>query len=102
MTIDRRSLTALLPRLAVLLATCSLGAALAQTPKTIRLMVGFPPGGGTDAIARILAEKLKDELGASVIVENKPGASGAIGSRDVARSEPDGHTLVLVPGIISH
>ena len=53
-------------------------AAVAQPAKTVRILVGFPPGGGTDAIARTLAEKLKDELGTSVIVENRPGAGGQI------------------------
>ena len=57
---------------------CSLSLAFAQPLKPIKILVGFPPGGGTDAAARILAEKLKDELGVSVIVENKPGAGGQI------------------------
>ncbi len=68
--------------LALATALAATGAsAFAQAGKTIRLLVGFPPGGGTDAIARLLAEKLKDELGASVIVENKPGAGGQLAAQ---------------------
>ena len=53
------------------------GLAQAQQPPVIKLLVGFPPGGGTDAIARTLAEKLKDQLGTTVIVENRAGADGS-------------------------
>ena len=72
-------------------------AALAQSfpSRPIRIVVPYPAGGPTDALARILASELQKSLGGSAIVENKPGASGAIGSREVARAEPDGHTLVL-------
>jgi tripartite-type tricarboxylate transporter receptor subunit TctC len=69
-------------------------AALAQG-KTVRLLVGFPAGGGTDAIARLLAEKLKDELGASVIVENRAGAGGQIAAQELKRAAPDGTTFFL-------
>lgn len=48
---------------------------------TVKLLVGFPPGGGTDAIARILAEKLKDQLGTTVVVENKSGAGGQLAAQ---------------------
>ena len=58
--------------------TCVLGLAQAQSQPTTRILVGFPPGGGTDAIARILAERLKDELGHPVVVDNKPGAGGQL------------------------
>jgi tripartite-type tricarboxylate transporter receptor subunit TctC len=65
-----------------------------QTARPIRLVVPYPPGGPLDAIARILAEKVKDSLG-SVIVENRPGAGGNLGADLVARAAPDGHTIVM-------
>ena len=68
MTFSRRGLLSRLTRTVLALAAVgALGVASAQTPKTIKLMVGFPPGGGTDAIARILAERLKDEMGVPVL-----------------------------------
>ncbi|MFC7411574.1 Bug family tripartite tricarboxylate transporter substrate binding protein [Hydrogenophaga atypica] len=88
------------------LLRCALGATLvaatlmgnlahAQSGKTIKLMVGFPPGGGTDAIARILAEPLKDALGATVVVDNKPGAGGQIAAQALKAAAPDGTTFFL-------
>jgi tripartite-type tricarboxylate transporter receptor subunit TctC len=70
------------------------GLAQAQSA-TIKLLVGFPPGGGTDAIARVLAEKLKDQLGTNVIVENKAGAGGQIAAQALKAAAPDGTTLFL-------
>ncbi|MGH6814485.1 MAG: Bug family tripartite tricarboxylate transporter substrate binding protein [Hyphomicrobiaceae bacterium] len=63
--------------------------------KPIRIVVPYPPGGPTDALARILAQDLEISNGWTVIVDNRAGASGAIGTREVARAEPDGHVLVL-------
>ena len=63
--------------------------------RVVRIVVAFPPGGPTDFVARLLADKLKASLGQSVIVENKPGANGAIGADYVAKSEADGHLLFL-------
>jgi tripartite-type tricarboxylate transporter receptor subunit TctC len=70
--------------------------ALAQPGGTpIRLLVGFPAGGGTDVIARTLAEKLKDELGTSVVVDNRAGAGGQIAAQALKAAPADGHTLFL-------
>ncbi|EHR69893.1 hypothetical protein BurJ1DRAFT_1020 [Burkholderiales bacterium JOSHI_001] len=68
----------------------------AQSSRSLRILVGFPPGGGTDAIARILAEGLKDELGgATVVVENKPGAGGQLAAQALKAAAPDGNTLFI-------
>jgi tripartite-type tricarboxylate transporter receptor subunit TctC len=61
----------------------------------VRLLVGFPPGGGTDAIARTLADKLKDQLGVAVVVENKAGAGGQLAAQALKAAAPDGNTLFL-------
>jgi tripartite-type tricarboxylate transporter receptor subunit TctC len=77
-------------------AFAALDAAAQSFPsRQLRIVVPYPAGGPTDALARIVAVELQADLKQNVIVENKPGASGAIGSREVARSQPDGHTLVL-------
>ena len=64
--------------------------------KPIRMLVGYPAGGGTDLIARIVARKLSDNLGQSVVVENRPGASGSIANERATTSPPDGYTLLMV------
>jgi tripartite-type tricarboxylate transporter receptor subunit TctC len=63
--------------------------------RTIRVVIAFPPGGPTDFVGRLIAEKMKDVLGQSVIIENKPGANGTLGAETVAKSDPDGYTLFL-------
>lgn len=74
------------------------GTALAQTypGKPIRWVVPFPPGGAMDVIARTLAERMTPAMGQSVVIENRPGAGGNIGSDIVAKAPPDGHTLLIV------
>ena len=66
--------------------------------KAVTLMVPYSPGGGTDIIARLVGSKLSEIWGQSVIVENKPGANGVIGSADIARASPDGYKIMLVVG----
>ena len=63
--------------------------------RPIRMVIAFPAGGPTDFVGRLLSDKLKDILGQSVIIENKPGANGALGADYVAKSPPDGYTLFL-------
>lgn len=67
----------------------------AQATGTPRILVGFPAGGGTDAIARILANKLKEDLGTTVVVENRPGAGGQLAAQALKAAAPDGMTVML-------
>ena len=76
-------------------------AAQSYPSKSIRLIVPFPAGGATDILARAVSQKLSDRLGQTVVVDNKPGASGHIGADLVAKSQPNGHTLI-VSGISVH
>jgi tripartite-type tricarboxylate transporter receptor subunit TctC len=81
----------------ILLAGFALWAATAQAfpTKPVRIIVAFPPGGGTDIVARLIAPRLTELWGQSVVVENRAGASGTIGTEIAARAEPDGHTLFM-------
>jgi tripartite-type tricarboxylate transporter receptor subunit TctC len=63
--------------------------------KPVRMVVGFPPGGGTDVVARILAPKLSELLGQPVVIENRPGATGTMAAAMVAKSPPDGYTIMM-------
>jgi tripartite-type tricarboxylate transporter receptor subunit TctC len=80
------------------LLTLSCGGALSQNypTKPVKIVVPFGPGGFTDVVARILGVKLSESLGQPVVIENKPGAGSMIGSDQVAKSAPDGHTLLIV------
>jgi tripartite-type tricarboxylate transporter receptor subunit TctC len=78
-----------------LAALCIAGAACAQSEKPVHIVVPFPPGGGADALARIIAPNLSATWKTQVVVENKPGASGHIGADQVAQSPADGKTLLM-------
>jgi tripartite-type tricarboxylate transporter receptor subunit TctC len=82
---------------AAAVALCAAWPAAAQTfpARTITLVVPYPPGGGVDSMARVAADKLSVALGQPVVVENRGGAGGNIGTRFVAKSKPDGYTLLL-------
>ncbi len=114
MPVSRRGLLSRLSRLTrtvlALAAVGAMGVASAQTTRPVKLMVGFPPGGGTDAIARILAERLKDELGVPVVVDNKPGAGGQIAAQALKAAPADGttfflshdHTVTILPLVVKN
>jgi tripartite-type tricarboxylate transporter receptor subunit TctC len=88
---------ALAVTLIALAASPALALAQATYPtKPIRLVVPFPPGAGTDTVARFVAQKLAESMGATIVVENKTGAGGAIGAAEAAKAEPDGYTLLFV------
>lgn len=94
--IDRRRLLAGGAGAAAALAMARPASAQSWSPsRTVTIVVPYPAGGAVDVLARIVAEGIQGPLGQSVVVENQPGASGALGTRRVARAEPDGHTLVL-------
>ncbi|MBR1209111.1 tripartite tricarboxylate transporter substrate binding protein [Bradyrhizobium sp. JYMT SZCCT0180] len=91
---DTKILSALLA-LAACLVFSSPHALAGYPERTIRIVVPFAPGGGTDVIARTLAQEMAKDLGASIIIENKPGAGTIIGTQSVAASPADGYTLLM-------
>ncbi len=94
---DRKKLMRHLATALLLLAPASWTAALAQDypTKTVNIVVPFPPSGGADILARLIAKHLGSVWGQTVTVENKPGAAGTIGANAVGASAPDGHTLLV-------
>lgn len=92
----RRTLT--LAALSLLGLGTAIGShAQAWPNKPIKIVVGFAPGGTTDVMARLMAQQLSESLGQSVVIDNKPGASGNIAAAEVARAAPDGYTLFISP-----
>ena len=85
--------------LAALVLTAAASGLHAQNYPTqpVKILIGFPPGGTTDVIGRIVAQELAVQTGKTFVVENRPGASGIIATGSVAKSTPDGHTLIVVP-----
>jgi tripartite-type tricarboxylate transporter receptor subunit TctC len=93
-----RRFGALLCMLVVALGLCgNLDVALAQTypSRTITFVVPFPPGGSTSIVGRVIADKMSQLLGVSIVVDNRGGAGGTVGTKTVARSDPDGYTLMV-------
>ena len=84
------------------LALAALPAAAQNFPtRPVRIVVASPPGGGTDIMARLLAEPLREDLGQPVVVENKGAGNGILGSLEVSRAAPDGHTVMMVAGALA-
>ncbi|MDU0342725.1 Bug family tripartite tricarboxylate transporter substrate binding protein [Bosea rubneri] len=83
------------------LFSASATAQTAWPSKTMRIVVPYPAGGNVDLLGRLIGPKLSEALGQTIVIDNKPGAAGAIGATDAARSEPDGHTL-LIGDIATH
>src|SRR3954469_23035838 len=91
----RRSPLALICLLAVAAGGVTRVAAQSYPARSIKLVVPFGPGGPTDVSARIVAQVVQAGLGTSVVIENRPGAGGAIGTKSVANADPDGATLLI-------
>ena len=93
---DRRTLCAALGTLAAVLSVVTPAAHAQNWPaRPIKLVVPFPPGGLIDNMARLVAPKLAQELGQSIVIDNKPGAGGNLGAGEVSRAAPDGYTLLM-------
>ncbi len=99
--IARRALVVVLLAITTTAASTAVAWAQGYPDRPLRLVVGFPPGGSGDFLARIIAEELTREIGQPVVVDNKPGAGSNIAAEHVARAAPDGHTILLA-GNFSH
>ncbi len=84
-----------------LIASPGLVRAQAWPSRPIRIVVAFPPGGAADIVTRHLTERLSQEWGQPVVVENRGGAGGNVASAEVARTEPDGHTLLITSSAVA-
>jgi tripartite-type tricarboxylate transporter receptor subunit TctC len=80
--------------LAIGLVQLTLAQSFPQKP--VKVVIGFPPGGGIDIVARLIAPKLSESLGQPVVIDNRPGAGGIVAADLVAKSDADGHTLLLM------
>jgi tripartite-type tricarboxylate transporter receptor subunit TctC len=94
-TLRRREFITLFGGVAMLPAAASAAEPFPARP--IRLIVPYPPGGGTDIVGRVLGDKLHESLGQPVVIDNRGGAGGILGTELAAKAMPDGHTLLLVP-----
>ncbi|HVQ72896.1 MAG TPA: tripartite tricarboxylate transporter substrate-binding protein, partial [Bradyrhizobium sp.] len=92
---SRRQFLNLAAGAAALPAVSRVARAQAYPTRPVRIVVGFPPGGVGDFVARPLAQWLQERLGQPFVIENRPGAGGNIGTEAVVRAPPDGHTILL-------
>src|SRR5262245_14276932 len=96
MAVPRRQFLGLAAGAVALPAVPWIARAQSYPSRSVRLVVGYPPGGGTDLVARLMGQWLSERLGQPFVIENRPGAASNIGAEVVVRSPPDGHTLLLV------
>src|SRR5947208_14520442 len=92
-----RTSRAALGALVMLVALAAAVAAQDYPNRPIKFMHGFPPGGNVDIIARLVGNEMSKSLGQTIVVEPKPGVAGSLAAETVARSDPDGYTLLVVP-----
>jgi tripartite-type tricarboxylate transporter receptor subunit TctC len=94
----KHRLGALFPMMLVCVVALGSGMAAAQSypTKPVRLIIPFPPGGSNDIVGRFIATKLTERLGKQVVADNRGGAGGVIGTEAAAKSDPDGHTLLVI------
>src|SRR5262249_37320744 len=96
MKLPRRNFLHLAAGAAALPAVSRFPCAQAYPFRPGHIIVGYPPGGATDAMARLIAQQLSERLGQQFLVDNRPGPGGNIGTEAVVRSQPDGYTLLLI------
>ena len=96
MKLPRRRFLHLAVGAAALPAVSRIARAQTYPARPVRIIVGYPPGGATDAVARLIAQQLSERLGQQFIVDNRPGAGSNIAAEEVVKSQPDGYTLLLI------
>jgi tripartite-type tricarboxylate transporter receptor subunit TctC len=97
----RREFISLLVGAAMILPTTTAGSAQPYPTRPIRLIVPYPSGGGTDIIGRVVGEKLRERFGQPIVIENRGGAGGVLGTGLAAKAAPDGYTLLEFQAVTS-